>query len=123
MTARRNALGRAGWVARIGGAWAAGVAAIIATGQALIDAKAELPHGAFANMVESDLPFGPSGSKRVRIPFSDYQYGLLIFSAYAENMTLKLMLILDSSLLLASTKCASQEGKIIGVPFLTFTTT
>ena len=52
-----------------------------------------------------------------------YQSGWLMFSAYPENMTLKLMLILVSSLLLASTECANQAGKIKTVPFLTFTTT
>ena len=38
-------------------------------------------------------------------------------------MTLKLMLILVSPLLLASTECANQAGKISMVPLLTVTTT
>jgi len=47
-----------------------------------------------------------------------YQSGLLIFSAYAENMMLKLMLILVSSLQLASTECANQKGNTRRVPFV-----
>ena len=49
--------------------------------------------------------------------------GLLMVSAKAPNMTLKLMLILCLSLRLASTECGSQAGKSSSVPFWTFTTT
>ncbi len=47
-----------------------------------------------------------------------YQSGLLFFSAYAEIMMLKLMHILVSSLQLASTECANQEGNTKRVPFV-----
>lgn len=46
-----------------------------------------------------------------------YQIGLLIFSTYAENMMLKLMLNLVTSLQLASTECANQEGNARGAPY------
>jgi len=43
--------------------------------------------------------------------------------ANSVNMTLKLMLILGSSLWLASTECSSQAGKMTSVPISTATTT
>jgi hypothetical protein len=43
--------------------------------------------------------------------------------ANAANMTLKLMLILMSSLWLASTECGNQAGKTISVHGLTAITT
>ena len=46
------------WAARIAGAWRKSVEAILEAGRLLIEAKAALPHGAFADMIESDLPFG-----------------------------------------------------------------
>lgn len=53
----------------------------------------------------------------------DYHSGLLRFSVNEENMMLKLMLILSSSLVFASTECRSQDGKTSSVPFFTRTTT
>jgi len=40
-----------------------------------------------------------------------------------ENWILKLMLILSSSLALASTECCRYDGKMSNVPFATLTTT
>ncbi len=48
---------RAGWAARIGASWGAVFDSVIATGRALIEAKAALPHGEFMAMVKGDLPF------------------------------------------------------------------
>ena len=52
-----------------------------------------------------------------------YQSGLLIFSVYEENMTLKPILILGLSALLASTECGNHAGNTRRVPFFTVTTT
>ncbi|MGO9236659.1 MAG: DUF3102 domain-containing protein [Methylocella sp.] len=53
------------WAARINAAWQKTVSNIIETGQALIDAKADLPHGTFTNMIEDDLAFGPRAAERL----------------------------------------------------------
>jgi len=47
------------WATRIKEAWQKTVADFVATGQALKDAKASLPHGDFTSMVEDGLPFSP----------------------------------------------------------------
>ena len=52
-----------------------------------------------------------------------YQSGLLIFSVYEVNMTLKPILILGLSVLLASTECGNHAGNTRRVPFFTLTTT
>jgi hypothetical protein len=50
--------GRDRWAARICETWQRVVVAIITTGQLLIEAKADLPHGEWLAMIESgDLPF------------------------------------------------------------------
>jgi hypothetical protein len=46
------------WAARISACWRASVEAILEVGRLLVAAKEALPHGAFGEMVESDLPFG-----------------------------------------------------------------
>ena len=53
------------WAARINAAWQKMVSNIIETGQTLIDAKADLPHGAFTAMIEDDLAFGPRTAERL----------------------------------------------------------
>jgi len=45
------------WATRIKEAWQKTVSDFVATGQALKDAKAGLPHGDFTNMVDDGLPF------------------------------------------------------------------
>jgi hypothetical protein len=52
-------------VKTISAAWQKGVASIIETGQALIEAKNELEHGSFESMVALKLPFGPSTARRL----------------------------------------------------------
>lgn len=47
------------WRQDIGAAWQKGAESVFETGQLLIQAKADLPHGEFEAMVERDLPFGP----------------------------------------------------------------
>lgn len=46
------------WALRISRRWQASIDAIIQTGRLLLEAKEALPHGAFGDMIESDLPFG-----------------------------------------------------------------
>jgi hypothetical protein len=53
------------WVGKIKTAWQKSVAAIIETGQVLIEAKAALPHGAFEAMVRLKLPFDASTARRL----------------------------------------------------------
>lgn len=53
------------WAARISERWRSSVEAIIDTGRILVDAKAALPHGAFAGMCESDLPFSQRTAQRL----------------------------------------------------------
>lgn len=57
--------GRRGWASRIRRSWRESLEAVLATGQLLIDAKAALPHGSFAAMIEGDLPFGPRAAQRL----------------------------------------------------------
>lgn len=52
---------------RIANAWGKQVHSIIETGQALVDAKAELEHGSFEAMVQSKLPFTKSTAHRLRV--------------------------------------------------------
>jgi hypothetical protein len=49
--------GHVDWSGKIRATWRAAVASIIETGQLLIRAKAELPHGAFGKMIREELPF------------------------------------------------------------------
>ena len=48
-----------GWAKRIRDAWQDSVGSIINVGALLAEAKAEMAHGRFEAMIESDLPFGP----------------------------------------------------------------
>jgi hypothetical protein len=47
------------WAKRIHGSWQKAVESIIETGKLLLEAKADLPHGEFTNMINERLPFGP----------------------------------------------------------------
>jgi N6-adenosine-specific RNA methylase IME4 len=58
-------VGRAFWARRIKECVGSAVEAIIATGRALIDAKASLPHGEFESMVREDLEWHPSHAVRL----------------------------------------------------------
>lgn len=53
-----NTATRKQWVAKIIAAWRSSVGGILETGRLLTEAKAELEHGEFEAMIESDLPFG-----------------------------------------------------------------
>jgi hypothetical protein len=53
------------WAERITVAWQSSVEGILEAGRLLIEAKASLPHGEFAEMVESDLPFTPGTAARL----------------------------------------------------------
>lgn len=53
-------IGRVVWAQRVNDAWRSMLEGIFATGRALIDARAQLPHGEFQAMIESDLAFGTS---------------------------------------------------------------
>jgi N6-adenosine-specific RNA methylase IME4 len=57
--------GRAAWAVRIESAWRGAVDGVLATGRLLAEAKAALAHGAFAAMIESDLPFKRSTAFRL----------------------------------------------------------
>lgn len=51
------------WVGLIRDAWQDSVGSVLKIGQLLIDAKAELEHGQFETMIETDLPFGPRSAR------------------------------------------------------------
>ena len=53
------------WAARITECWRSSVEGIIRTGRLLIEAKADLPHGAFGAMCSRDLPFSDSTAQRL----------------------------------------------------------
>jgi hypothetical protein len=52
-------------VRRITTAWQKTVANIIETGRLLIEAKDDIGHGAFQEMIRSQLPFGPGTAQRL----------------------------------------------------------
>jgi N6-adenosine-specific RNA methylase IME4 len=56
---------RATWAARIAESWRGTVLGILETGRLIIEAKAALPHGVFADMIEHDLPFKRSTAFRL----------------------------------------------------------
>ena len=51
------------WASRINESWQGTVRNIVETGKALIDAKADLPHGAFTEMVKPICFFRPGPRK------------------------------------------------------------
>ena len=53
------------WTSLICSAWQKGVELILETGQMLIQAKEELEHGTFQNMVQLKLPFGSRTARRL----------------------------------------------------------
>jgi N6-adenosine-specific RNA methylase IME4 len=53
------------WADRITAAWRSSVESIIETGRLLIEAKDDLPHGAWLDMVERELPFGAWTAQRL----------------------------------------------------------
>lgn len=56
---------RAGWAQRIADSWGQALTAVLETGAALVQAKAQLKHGEFEAMIEADLPFGTSTARRL----------------------------------------------------------
>jgi hypothetical protein len=58
---------RAEHVKLIAAAWQKGVESIIESGECLCRAKAELPHGSYEAMIQSELPFGPTTARRLVI--------------------------------------------------------
>jgi hypothetical protein len=56
---------RAAWAERITAAWLQTLHGILKTGRLLAKAKAALPHGAFTEMIERDLPFGARTAQRL----------------------------------------------------------
>src|SRR5690349_4860822 len=56
---------RAQWAKRIGESWRDVLDDVLATGKALVEAKAELPHGEFEAMIAADLPFEASTARRL----------------------------------------------------------
>jgi hypothetical protein len=53
------------WGERITARWKNSVEAIVAVGQLLLAAKADLPHGDFEAMVRNDLPFKERTAERL----------------------------------------------------------
>jgi N6-adenosine-specific RNA methylase IME4 len=56
---------RAQWAARIAGAWRKSAEAVLEAGRLLKEARDALPHGAFLDMIERDLPFGAGTAQRL----------------------------------------------------------
>jgi N6-adenosine-specific RNA methylase IME4 len=54
------------WAARITACWRASVEAILEVGKLLAAAKESLPHGDYEAMIENDLPFSASTSRRLK---------------------------------------------------------
>jgi hypothetical protein len=52
------------WRERIAAAWQKGAEAIFETGRLLVQAKAELPHGKFTEMIREKLPFSPQWARK-----------------------------------------------------------
>jgi N6-adenosine-specific RNA methylase IME4 len=59
------AVSRAAWAVRITAAWRKSVEGVIEAGRLLSQAKAALPHGAFSEMIQRDLPFKASTAQRL----------------------------------------------------------
>lgn len=59
------------WAARITERWRASVQAIIDVGRILLEAKARMPHGAFGDMCETQLPFSARTAQRLMAIASD----------------------------------------------------
>ena len=58
-------------IQRISGAWQKSRAAVFEAGRWLIDAKADLEHGEFEEMIENDLPFSRGTAERLMLVASD----------------------------------------------------
>ena len=64
---------RPAWADAITESWQKSVEGILETGQLLIDAKADLPHGSFVAMIESDLPFVPQTARKLMAIANDHK--------------------------------------------------
>jgi len=53
------------WTETIHNRWAKGLDAVFDTGQAMLDAKAALPHGDFEDMIRRRLPFGVGTARKL----------------------------------------------------------
>lgn len=61
---KSNPSTRAAWVKAICSRWQETVKSFIEIGSILLDAKGQLQHGEFGEMVEKDLPFGPRTARQ-----------------------------------------------------------
>jgi hypothetical protein len=59
------------WGRAVSAAWRRSVQAIFETGDLLINAKKQLPHGAFQKMIQEDLPFGQDTAQRLMLIAKD----------------------------------------------------
>ena len=74
---------RAAWAVRIAGAWRQSVEAVLEAGGLLKEAKDALPHGAFLDMIERDLPFKRSTAFRLMAIAADPR---LANSAHVQHL-------------------------------------
>ncbi len=89
-----------GWATRILAAWQKTVSNIVETGQALIDAKADLDHGAFLKMVEGRLPFQRRTAERLMTIAS---HSVLSNASHASHLPASWMTLAELARLDAST--------------------
>lgn len=59
------------WPDKISSAWQKSVEGIIETGQLLIEAKINLPHGEFTKMIKNRLPFSEQTARKLMAVASD----------------------------------------------------
>jgi len=89
-----------GWATRILAAWQKTVSNIVETGRALIDAKADLDHGAFLKMVEGRLPFQRRTAERLMTIAS---HSVLSNASHASHLPASWMTLAELARLDAST--------------------
>jgi hypothetical protein len=65
------ALTRKAWVAKIAAAWKNAIDAVFQTGDVLLEAKRDLSHGSFLQMIRKDLPFGPRTAQMLMVIAKD----------------------------------------------------
>src|SRR5438105_583235 len=73
MTARSRVLGRAEHAARITVAYRNNVDSSFDAGRMLNEARDQLPHGEYQEMVRRDLPFTPATARKLRIIAADHR--------------------------------------------------
>ena len=65
MSRSNISVGTKGWADRINGAWRKSAAAIIETGQLLVECKAAVRHGEFTKMLQNELDFNETAAIRL----------------------------------------------------------